>query len=825
MSKGTTELGVAYVSIVAGTEGFTKDVKKALGDLGGLGDEPGQKAGGGFGKSLLKGVGVAMATAGTAAVAGAAALVKGVVEEWGKLEQNLGGSEAVFGELSKAAQDAAGEAYKNMGLSASDYLQTLNKMGSLFQGSGISQAKSWDLSSAAMQRAADVASVMGVDMSMAMESVAGAAKGNFTMMDNLGVAMNAAAIEAYALEKGVNFKWDTATQAERSEVAIQMFMDRTSQYAGNFARESEETLSGAFGMMGASWQNFLAGLGNPDADMGPLTDQLVGSFGNIVNQLVPLVGRIVGALPGVVEQIAPAMVAMAPTLVKAVAELIPLVLDVIIEAMPLIIDAVSEVVPQVVAALIANLPKLLGVALQMAGEIGGGLVKGLGVWAPLVAAAGVVPVVTSIKSAVDKFKAFKADVAKVYEGFKTAAKTAQSAMAGLGSALSGVGNAFKTAGAAAKAGALAVGSWVKQTALATAAAVKSAAALVAQKVALIAQKVALVASKVATAVATAAQWLWNVAMSANPIGLIIVAVAALVAALVWFFTQTDLGREIWQGFVDFLAGAWEWIKGIAEDVWGAITGFFANIWTTIQTGAQALADWWANLWNGITEFFANLWDGILNFVKSVPDKVLGFLSGLAALPGKALEWFGGVLASAKDKLGEVVSWVKGIPGKILDSLGDIGKKLFDSGKALVQGFLDGIKAVWDTLTGWVTNGLEGLRKLWPFSPAEEGPFSGKGWVLYSGMSVGEAFGSGVVESLAAATLKVESAMGPMAGIFSQPAGDAPAADAGADLGALAGAPSITIQNMVVRDESDIRRIAQELARLTRRDSRAIGAPA
>lgn len=42
-----------------------------------------------------------------------------------------------------------------------------------------------------MQRAADMASVMGIDMQMALDSVAGAAKGNFTMMDNLGVAMNA----------------------------------------------------------------------------------------------------------------------------------------------------------------------------------------------------------------------------------------------------------------------------------------------------------------------------------------------------------------------------------------------------------------------------------------------------------------------------------------------------------------------------------------------------------------------------------------------------------------------------------------------------------
>ena len=54
-----------------------------------------------------------------------------------------------------------------------------------------------------MQRAADVASIMGIDVSSAMQAIEGAAKGNFTMMDNLGVAMNDTALKAYALENGL----------------------------------------------------------------------------------------------------------------------------------------------------------------------------------------------------------------------------------------------------------------------------------------------------------------------------------------------------------------------------------------------------------------------------------------------------------------------------------------------------------------------------------------------------------------------------------------------------------------------------------------------
>ena len=96
-----------------------------------------------------------------------------------------------------------------------------------------------------------------MNTSMAMESIAGAAKGNFTMMDNLGVAMNATTLSAYALEKGINFKWNTASNAEKAELAMQMFMERTAQYEGNFARESEDTFSGSLGAMKAAAQDFM----------------------------------------------------------------------------------------------------------------------------------------------------------------------------------------------------------------------------------------------------------------------------------------------------------------------------------------------------------------------------------------------------------------------------------------------------------------------------------------------------------------------------------------------------------------------------------------
>ena len=117
---------------------------------------------------VLKGIGVAMGAVAVAAGAAAIKLGKEVVQQFGELEQNLGGSEAVFGAYAASIQKTGEEAYRNLGVSQSEYLATANKMGALFQGSGIEQQKSLALTEKAMQRAADMASVMGIDMSSAI---------------------------------------------------------------------------------------------------------------------------------------------------------------------------------------------------------------------------------------------------------------------------------------------------------------------------------------------------------------------------------------------------------------------------------------------------------------------------------------------------------------------------------------------------------------------------------------------------------------------------------------------------------------------------------
>lgn len=191
------------------------------------------------------------------AASGIGKIIGDSIMSGGELEQQLGGVEVVFSEHAESMRKAAATAYKDMGLSESDYLAKANKMGALLKGSGFDTGYASAMSQQVMQRASDVASIMGVDVKDAMEAVTGAAKGNFTMMDNLGVAMNDTTLQAYAQEKGLG-KLETTQQ--KVSAAMQMFLDKTEYAAGNYAREND-TFSGSLTTAKAQLENMTADLG------------------------------------------------------------------------------------------------------------------------------------------------------------------------------------------------------------------------------------------------------------------------------------------------------------------------------------------------------------------------------------------------------------------------------------------------------------------------------------------------------------------------------------------------------------------------------------
>lgn len=271
-----------------------KDIEQANSDI----EESTEKTTSRAGK-MFSNLGKAVA-AGTA-VAGAAIAAMAVqsVKSFASLEQSLGGSEVVFGELGQKIQDVARDSAKVMGTSMNQYLETANKMGSLFQGAGFDTQKSFELTTGAMQRATDVATAMGISTEMALESIAGAAKGNFTMMDNLGVAMNDTALEAYRLDKGLGKAVSKMTTAEKVGLAMELFMERTAKYAGNYAKENM-TLAGSFQTLRGSWSNFLSGVDGSDT----MLIDAIKNMGIVLKNQIPQISKQMGLLgAGIIKEV------------------------------------------------------------------------------------------------------------------------------------------------------------------------------------------------------------------------------------------------------------------------------------------------------------------------------------------------------------------------------------------------------------------------------------------------------------------------------------------------------------------------------------------
>ena len=350
---------------------------------------------------VLRSVGIALGSVLVAAGAAVYKLGKAVVEQFGQLEQNLGGSEAVFGEYAASIQKTGEDAYRNLGVSQSEYLATANKMGALFQGVGVDQQTSLALTEKAMQRAADMASVMGIETSAALEAVTGAAKGNFTMMDNLGVAMNATSIQAYALAKGLDFTWSSATQAQKAEVAMQMFFENTEQYAGNFARESSQTITGSIGMLKAVAQSWVAGLGNANADTLALTRNMTDAFRTVMTNITPVLENIVKALPDALDAILSEVSGILPTLVSTAASLFRQLLGTVLKLLPELIPVAVDAVMTIIWALVDNLPLLLGAAVQMITALVSGIGQALPQLIPAIVKA-VVLIVASLLGNIDQ---------------------------------------------------------------------------------------------------------------------------------------------------------------------------------------------------------------------------------------------------------------------------------------------------------------------------------------------------------------------------------------------------------------------------------------
>lgn len=203
--------------------------------------------------------------------------------------------------------------------------------------------------------------------------------------------------------------------------------------------------------------------------------------------------------------------------------------------------------------------------------------------------------------------------------------------------------------------------------------------------------------------AKGAQAAFNVVMNANPIFLIVTAIAALVAGLAWFFTQTETGKKAWAAitaefkkFLDWIAPYWDAtlnaLSSAWNTVWGAVSGFFASYVLPVISGAVGVL---GSIWNGLVNIVSSVWSGIQSAVQTVADWFTAYV-----VPVFEAVWTG-------IKVG---IWAMSIPFIVVWTLIQVAVR------AVVDWFMAYVAPTLSTVWNWVVTGAQylwvGIQAVW-----------------------------------------------------------------------------------------------------------------
>lgn len=636
----------------------------------------------GIGSSAIK-VGKGLAVAGAAAATAVTALVSKSVGAFADYEQLTGGVETLFGaggrsveeyaqSVGKSVSDIQGKydslmsaqnvvlenankAYMTAGMSANEYMDTVTGFSaSLISSLGGDTNKAADYANSALVDMSDNANKMGTDMESIKNAYQGFAKQNYTMLDNLKLGYGGTQEEMKRLlsdaEKLTGQRYDISSFADITQAihAIQTQMDIT----GTTAKEASTTISGSWGSLKAAFQNVLVGLTTGGEMFNQSLDALVDSAKTFGQNVIP---AITGALSGVgslIESLAPVIVAELPSMVS--------------DILPHLVSAAKSLV----TGLISQLPALGRAVLDAIPSIFDGMTDVIG------------------ESSVGKLKGS-------FEGLKN---TITDTFSNIGPMLKD----FCEGGISTFCDALSTAMDLASGAISVIEALSPvigavAGAIITYKGAVMLWNAAETAKNVVMGISTAAQWALNVAMTANPIGIVIVAIGALVGAFIVLWNKSE-------GFRNFWINLWEKVKAIVTSAWEGIKAGFEKI----KNGISAVKEKVSTMWNGVKEKTSELWGGVknavsekLNNIKSAYDAHGGGLKGatFAAIEGVKEYYRTGYDAINQltgGKLGEVVNAVgekmEVVKGKFSEAFGNVKNTVMTIFENIKNGITEKISA-------------------------------------------------------------------------------------------------------------------------------------
>ena len=340
----------------------------------------------------------------SAAAAAATALGKASVEGYAEYEQLIGGVETLYGaeaqsleEYAKSVGKAADEvgheyemmmnrqsdvmknaanAYKTAGLSANEYMETVNGFAaSLTASLGEYEWEAAGYADMIVTDMADNANKMGTSMESIQNAYSGFAKQNYTMLDNLKLGYGGTKEEMERLLRDaeeyagyIEGSLDISSFADVAE-AINIVQNELG-IAGTTAKEASATISGSISTMKSAWGNLVTGMADDNADMGQLIANFVDSAVTVAGNIIPRVKVVIGGMVDMVHE-------MAPRVIDSGKNLLTSLTDGVVQNVPDMLSRIPEVFTSFFGFITAKLPEVLDKGVEVLNNLVNGVLRAI----------------------------------------------------------------------------------------------------------------------------------------------------------------------------------------------------------------------------------------------------------------------------------------------------------------------------------------------------------------------------------------------------------------------------------------------------------------
>lgn len=681
-----TELAKAYVQIIPSADGIKGRITEAL---GGEASSAGESSGQTIGQKMVSAIKKIVVAAG---------IGKAFTEslnQGAELQQSIGGIETLFKDSADKVKEYASQAYKTAGLSANEYMETVTSFSaSLLQSLSGDTEEAATKADMALTDMSDNANKMGTDMESIQNAYQGFAKANYTMLDNLKLGYGGTQAEMQRLLKDAQaisgVEYDISSYADIVDAihVVQTEMGIT----GTTALEASETFSGSLASMKAAAKDLLGNL-SLGASIGPSLNALLETAQTfLVGNLLPMVGNILTELPG----LAVSLIAGAGNLfLQLAAELPGLVSDILENIRGLLVTGLEAIGLDGAAEMLAGFSNPLnGFSLQ-------DLLDKFGEAAAFLSET-FSPVLDAID---DLFAAIGDAVGPVVDSvgdFLTSEETASTITDTLSAAVEGVALGLEQAVTLLTQFVTWVTSGTPGAETFKAVIVGIAAGFTAwQIIGSISTLVTTVTSVVSAAKTAFAAF--NAVLAANPIGIVITVIAALVAAFIYLWNNCEEFRNFWSSL-------WETVKSAVSTAIDGIVGFFSGLWNTIES-----------IWENIKETVSSAWETICNVVQvsvMLLGEILNAAFQIITLPfafiwencretietaWNAIQTF---VSSALDTVSNVISSVMDIISGVISTIwGTISQTI----STVMSTISNVIATVWDTISSTVSGAVNTVK--------------------------------------------------------------------------------------------------------------------